>query len=56
MECPVLLNNGRCDEDKDGYNTTGCGYDGTDCINLWPKQANCSVDNPAWIGHGVCQL
>ena len=45
--------NGRCDGGD--FNTKECGYDGGDCKDFNAKNyTNCNVENPFWVGDGVC--
>jgi len=45
--------NGRCDGGD--FNTIECGYDGGDCKDFNAKNyTNCNVENPFWVGDGVC--
>jgi hypothetical protein len=34
VENPDLIGDGQCDDNHLSYNTTECGYDGGDCLDL----------------------
>lgn len=40
VDIPALINNGRCDDDKNGYDTEDCGFDGGDCLPFWELHPN----------------
>ena len=42
-----------CDHEITTYNTYSRGFDGGDCLEL-NKYPNCDVNNPGWIGNGIC--
>jgi len=47
------IGNGRCDGGD--FNTIECGWDGGDCKDFNGKNyTNCNVENPFWVGDGVC--
>ena len=49
LYCPFA-----CDDDKNGYDTEDCGFDGgEDCLSFWGLHPDCKVDWPDRIGDGV---
>ena len=48
---PLIRGDSLCDAI---YNVEKCNYDNGDCTNFNAEYPRCNVENPFWIGDGVC--